>query len=53
MVYWQITKNLVEADKGRATILIGCSDDVYVTALMGRDDGFSYLPHSEVVGSKK
>lgn len=48
-----IAKNLVSADKGRATILIDCSDDVYITTFMGRDDGFGIVPHYEVTDLKK
>jgi hypothetical protein len=49
----QLSKGLIVADEGRATVFIDCSDDLYVTTFMGRSDGLGVVPHYEVTDPKK
>jgi hypothetical protein len=49
----QLSKNLIAEDNGRATVLVDCSNDVYVTTFMGHGDGFGTVPHYEVTDLKK
>jgi len=49
----ELSKNLIPDDAGRATILIDCSDDVYITTFMGKNEGFGLVPHFEIIDLKK